>query len=224
GASERHGSSATAPSRDTRARPPRVTYSLSASKCDAGGGRVGIDGVGTSDADLVRRVLAGDTGAYAGLVTRYRDRLGRYAVHMLGDREDAEEALQDAFVRGYRSLARCDNPDRFGAWLYGILVNRCRTAGARAARRGRVFVRDDAALNGAAHPSAAERTEWEDVVRRALARLAPEYREAFLLKHVEDLEYETMARLTGAGVSALKMRVKRAREQLQVILRDADCV
>ncbi len=185
---------------------------------------MGIDGVGTSDADLVRRVLAGDTGAYAGLVTRYRDRLGRYAVHMLGDREDAEEALQDAFVRGYRSLARCDNPDRFGAWLYGILVNRCRTAGARAARRGRVFVRDDAALNGAAHPSAAERTEWEDVVRRALARLAPEYREAFLLKHVEDLEYETMARLTGAGVSALKMRVKRAREQLQVILREAERV
>ena len=95
---------------------------------------MGIDSVGTSDADLVRRVLAGDTGAYAGLVTRYRDRLGRYAVHMLGDREDAEEALQDAFVRGYRSLARCDNPDRFGAWLYGILVNRCRTAGARAVR------------------------------------------------------------------------------------------
>jgi len=185
---------------------------------------VGIDGVGTSDADLVGRVLAGDTGAYAGLVARYRDRLGRYAVHMLGDREDAEEALQDAFVRGYRSLARCNDPERFGAWLYGILVNRCRTAGARAARRGRVFVRDDAALNGAAHPSAAERTEWEDVVRRALARLAPEYREAFLLKHVEDLEYETMARLTGAGVSALKMRVKRAREQLQVILREAECV
>src|SRR5881398_1808170 len=63
-----------------------------------------------------------------------------------------------------------------------------------------------------------------DRVLRALARLAPEYREAFLLKHVEDLEYETMARLTGAGVSALKMRVKRAREQLQVILREAERV
>ena len=182
---------------------------------------MGTDKVETSDADLVRRVLAGDTRAYAGLVARYRDRLGRYAMHMLGDREDAEEALQDAFVRGYRSLARCYDPERFGAWLYGILVNRCRTTGARAARRGRVFVRDEGALNGVPHPSPAERTEWEDAVHRALARLAPEYREAFLLKHVEDLEYETMARLTGAGVSALKMRVKRAREQLQVILREA---
>jgi len=185
---------------------------------------MGIDSVETSDADLVRRVRAGDTGAYGALVARYRDRLGRYAVHMIGDREDAEEALQDAFVRGYRSLARCDDPERFGAWLYGILVNRCRTTGARAARRRRMFVRDEAALNGAAHTGQTERLDWDDAVGRALARLASEYREAFLLKHVEDLEYEEIAQLTGVGVSALKMRVKRAREQLQVILREAEHV
>src|SRR5256885_940073 len=144
------------------------------------------------------------------LVARYRDRLARYAVHMLGNREDAEEALQDAFVRAYRSLERCDDGARFGAWLYGILVNRCRTTGARAAKRGRVFVRDEAALNGVAHPSAAEQTEGEDVVRWALARLTPEYREAFLLKHVEDLEYEEMAQLTGAGVFGFVVVAPRA--------------
>ena len=185
---------------------------------------MGIENVGTSDTELVGRVLAGDTAAYASLVARYRDRLGRYAVHMLGNREDAEEALQDAFVRGYRSLRRCNDPERFGAWLYAILVNRCRTAGARAARRERVFVRDEAALSGAPLPSSTERAESDDTVRWALARLGPEYREAFLLKHVEDLEYEEMARLTGAGMSALKMRVKRAREQLQAILKGAQHV
>jgi RNA polymerase sigma-70 factor (ECF subfamily) len=58
----------------------------------------------------------------------------------------------------------------------------------------------------------------------ALARLTPECREAFLLKFVEDLEYEEIARLTGAGVSALKMRVKRAREQLRAILTEAEHV
>src|SRR5438445_6177276 len=209
---------------DTPAEPAGVTTARAAGYCDAGTSSMGIDNVGTSDAELVRRVLGGDTGAYAALVARYRDRLGRYAVHMLGNREDAEEALQDAFVRGYRSLARCDDPERFGAWLYGILVNRCRTTGARAARRGQVFVRDEAALNGAPLPSSGERTEFDDVVRRALARLAPEYREAFLLKHMDDLEYEEMARLTGAGVSALKMRVKRAREQLQAILGEVERV
>lgn len=185
---------------------------------------MGIGSVEPSDAELVRRVRTGDIGAYGALVARYRDRLGRYAVHMIGDREDAEEALQDSFVRAYRSLARCDDPSRFGAWLYGILVNRCRTTGARAARRRRMFVNDAGALSGAAHPEPIERLEWTDAVDRALARLAPEYREAFLLKHVEDLEYEEMAKLTGAGVSALKMRVKRAREQLQKFLREAEHV
>ncbi|HEV8381219.1 MAG TPA: RNA polymerase sigma factor [Gemmatimonadales bacterium] len=177
-----------------------------------------------SDAELVRRVRAGDISAYGVLVSRYRDRLGRFAVHMIGDREDAEEALQDSFVRAYRSLARCYDPARFGAWLYGILVNRCRTTGARAARRRRMFVNDANALNGAAHADHGDRVEWADAVDRALARLTPEYREAFLLKHVEDLEYEQIAELTGAGVSALKMRVKRAREQLQQFLREAEHV
>lgn len=186
--------------------------------------RLGIQSVVPSDADLVRRALVGDTGAYAGLVARYRDRLGRYAVHMLGSREDAEEALQDAFVRGYRSLARCDDPARFGPWLHGILVNRCRTTGARTARRERLLTRDEAAMNAASLPSDHERTEFADLVHRALQRIGPEYREAFLLKHVDDLEYEEMAQLTGVGVSALKMRVKRAREQLQVIFREAEHV
>ena len=195
-----------------------------AAPCDAARGWEGIGGVGTSDAALVRRVRAGDTAAYAGLVARYRDRLGRYALHMLGNREDAEEALQDAFVRAYRSLARCDDPERFGAWLYGILVNRCRTTGARAARRARRFVHDPAALETAPLPGPADQTEWDDVVRWALARLAPESREAFLLKHVEELEYEDIAQLTGAGISALKMRVKRAREHLQAILKEAEHV
>ena len=185
---------------------------------------MGIDIVEPSDAELVRLVRTGDIGAYGALVSRYRDRLGRYAVHMIGDHEDAEEALQDSFVRAYRSLARCDDPARFGAWLYGILVNRCRTTGARAARRRRMFVNDADALNGATHASQADDVEWTDTVDRALARLAPEYREAFLLKHVEDLEYERIAELTGAGVSALKMRVKRAREQLQKYLREAEHV
>jgi len=185
---------------------------------------MGIHSVGTSDAALVRRVQTGDTGAYADLVGRYRDRLGRYALHMLGNREDAEEVLQDAFVRAYRSLARCDDPERFGAWLYGILVNRCRTAGARASRRARRFVHDPAALETAPQAGPDGRTEWDDTVRWALARLPPESREAFLLKHVEELEYEDMARLTGAGISALKMRVKRAREQLQTMLKEAERV
>lgn len=180
--------------------------------------------VGMSDGELVQRVLAGDSGAFAGLVARYRDRLGRYAAHMLGSREDAEDVLQDTFLRAYRSLARCKDPERFGAWLFGILVNRCRTAGARAGRLRRLFSSDPGPLERASAPSGVEREEWDEVVRWALARLAPEYREAFLLKYAEDLDYASMAQLTGLGVSALKMRVKRARERLQVMLKEVERV
>ncbi|HSA57925.1 MAG TPA: RNA polymerase sigma factor [Gemmatimonadaceae bacterium] len=166
------------------------------------------------------RVLAGDSRAYAILVARYRAQFARYAVRMLGAREDAEEALQDAFVRGYRSLARCDDPERFGAWLFRILANRCRTAGTRRGRREKTFVRDELALLDAAEEHPAERNAWREEIQRALMRLDDDHREAFLLKHVEELGYDEIAELTGVGVSALKMRVKRACERLRVLLQE----
>lgn len=173
-----------------------------------------------SDAAVVARVLAGDTGAYAVIVARYRAHYGRYAVRMLGSREDAEEALQDAFVRAYRSLAKCDDPERFAPWFFRILANRCRTAGTRRGRRERTFVNDDIALMGASEDHPAERAAWREELERALLRLDEDQREAFLLKHMEDLGYEDMAVLTGVGVSALKMRVKRACERLRVLLHE----
>ena len=174
-----------------------------------------------NDAEIVARVLDGDVDAYGLLVARYRPRLSRYAVRMIGDREDAQEVLQDAFVRAYRALGRCDDPERFGSWLFSILVNRCRTAGARHSRRARTFVSDEAALQVAAEDSSAEQTALREEIDRALARLDDDQREAFLLKHVEGLSYEEMADMTGIGVSALKMRVKRACDRLRGLLQEA---
>ncbi len=179
---------------------------------------------GESDATLVRRVLAGDTAAYAGLVARYRDRLGRYAMRMLGNEADAEEALQDAFVRGYRSLHRCTEPERFGAWLFAILVNRCRTRGAQRARRQRTVIHDDGLVARASVGDTAEQYAWRETIAWALARLPPANREAFLLKHVEELSYDEMTTVTGASVPALKMRVMRAREELRRLLMEVERV
>jgi len=175
---------------------------------------------GRADALIVEQVLAGDVEAFATLVKRYRDRCARYAMHMLGNREDADEVLQDAFVRAYRSLGRCEDPDRFGAWLFRILVNRCRTAGARRARRARTFLADEVALLTASEEHPAEQWAWREEIERALAELRSEQREAFLLKYVEGLGYDEMAELTGIGVSALKMRVMRACDRLRVLLKE----
>lgn len=172
----------------------------------------------SSDAAIVARVLRGNAEAFRGLVERYRDQYARYALHMLGNREDAEEALQDAFTRAYRSLARCEDPERFGAWLFRILVNRCRTAGTRRGRRARTFVVDEAAMLGASEEHPEDRAAWREEIDRALQQLRPEQREAFLLKYVEELGYEEMSRMTGVGVSALKMRVMRACDRLRDLL------
>jgi RNA polymerase sigma-70 factor (ECF subfamily) len=175
---------------------------------------------GSSDAEIVARVLRGEVETFRVLVERYRDRYLRYALHMLGNREDAEEALQDAFTRAYRSLGRCEDPERFGAWLFRILVNRCRTAGARRGRRNRTFVADEGALLSAAAEHPAERDAWREEIERALRQLRPEQREAFVLKYVEELGYDEMAALTGVGVSALKMRVMRACDRLRELLKE----
>ncbi len=178
-----------------------------------------------TDAAIIRRVLGGDTDAYGLLVDRYYDRSARFAMHMLGNAEDAEEALQDTFLRAYESLARYEDRERFGAWLFRILVNRCRTAAARRQRYERRFVENGGALLegggtlvGTVVESTADGDAWRDEIWHALAKLPPELREAFLLKHVEELSYEEIMEITNTGMSALKMRVKRACERLRDLL------
>jgi RNA polymerase sigma-70 factor (ECF subfamily) len=171
-----------------------------------------------SDAELVAAVLKGETDAYAILVRRYQHAYYRFAIRMLGSPDDADDAVQSAFVRAYHALASCRNPERFGAWGYQIVVNECRTMAVTRQRRELRFVGVDMALlTGDDGQSRRNREEMQEI-QRALNRLDPDQREAFILKHVEELEYEEMATLTGASVSALKMRVKRARDRLQQLL------
>ena len=172
------------------------------------------------DADLVFRVLHGDIDAYSSLVRRYQDSFFRFATRMLGNRDDADDALQSAFVRAYRKLADCRDPSRFGAWLYQIVINECRTFAMRRDRRERRLVRDDQNLQDmsvSGETTVADLAEIEEV-QRALDRIDAQQREAFLLKHVEEMSYEEMAALTGDSVSALKMRVKRACDRLRQML------
>lgn len=172
-----------------------------------------------SDDVLVRRVLAGETSAYAGLVERYRARLASYAVRMLGTQADAEDALQETFIRGYRSLARCE-PERFRYWLFGILINRCRTYASQRAKRQGVLTNVDFVAGSPAPVTHEDEQGWRQTINYALEQLPADQREAFLLKHVEDLSYEEMQELTGARIPALKMRVFRAREALRRLLEE----
>jgi len=206
-------------------RPP--TSNLPPVRCDESGMPGSYTIVPLSDAAIVRRVLDGDVEAFAVLVDRYSERCARYAARVVGNREDAEEVVQDTFVRAFRALDDYRERDRFAAWLFRILINQCRTAARRAASRDRTVSLFDPERSGEPPPVVgddAERYAERDRVERALARLAPEQREAVVLRLGEELTYDEMAAVTGAGVSALKMRVARALTRLRELLTEVHCV
>lgn len=182
--------------------------------------RAEVQPCGMTDATLVRRALDGDPRAFAALVDRHVQPCLRFAARMLGNRQDAEDATQETLVRAHRALSSYESHTAFRTWLFAILVNRCRTALLRRSRYGRRVVTDDEALRGAVSSDDGDAIALRVEIARAVATLEPEQREAFLLKHVEQLSYEEMVEITGAGLSALKMRVKRACERLQLALRE----
>jgi len=167
-----------------------------------------------TDAELVVRAVAGDAGAFEELVARHHPACLRFAAHLLGDRVEAEDVVQETLLRAYRSLPRYQERQQFRSWLFRILVNRCRTAAGRAHTRrlrGAAELEPGSAI---AHDGA-DAFELRTRLARAIDGLDALHREAFLLKLGEGLEYEEIARITGASVPALKMRVKRARDQVR---------
>jgi len=173
---------------------------------------------GMIDGALVKRTLDGDARAFTELVDRHAPACLRFATRMLGDRSEAEDAAQETFLRAFKALNSYDERLPFRTWLFSILINRCRTAMSQRMRRERRVVVDSDALERSSVEAAPDALELREELNRAIATLSPEQREAFLLRHVEDLSYEEIMAVTGAGMSALKMRVKRACERLQELL------
>jgi RNA polymerase sigma-70 factor (ECF subfamily) len=171
-----------------------------------------------TDEALVARAVGGDVDAYAALVVRYYSSCARVARRMLRNDADAEDVVQDTFLRAFRAIGRFDGRRVFRVWLFTILVNQCRTTATSRRRRDRRFTDDEEAFNGAADERPAGGHGVTAAVAAAVDTLEPLLREAFVLKYVEGLEYTEMAAITGAGVSALKMRVKRACDALRPML------
>ena len=176
-----------------------------------------------TDRDIIQRVLEGDVEAFSRLVDRHYARCARVALRILGNREDAEEAIQDAFLRAFKALGDYEDRERFSAWLTRILVNQCRTVLARTRRRDAVFADFDLQRLTFAASAEPEDAAWPDL-EHVLERLPAEQREAIVLKYADDLTYEEMSRITGAGESALKMRVQRAFARLRALLQEVHSV
>jgi RNA polymerase sigma-70 factor (ECF subfamily) len=175
-----------------------------------------------SDADLARRARDGDHQALRTLVDRHYDACWRYAFRVLGHRADAEDVVQETFLRAHAGLAGYREQARFREWLFTILVNQCRNALVARSRRNDRFLPEDVLAGNGHAPAIPPAPLPDDRLARAVAQLDPEMREAVLLRFGEDMDYEQMARATGASIPALKMRVKRACDRLRLILGERD--
>lgn len=171
-----------------------------------------------SDGVLVAQVLSGQRHVFGKLVDRYQDQLLAYVKYMGFDEADACDVVQDGFVRAFRHLGRCGEPDRFGGWLFKIVRNLCKTAGTKQARR-RVEPLETLApvlQSDAPRPDELAEASWaKERVRDALDSVPTDQREALVLMYMQELTVSEIEGVTGASRSAIKMRLKRGREALK---------
>lgn len=176
-------------------------------------------GDGRPDEALLHDFLAGDRGAFDVLVRRHEDRLFALALRMTGNRADALDATQDAFVAAFRRAASFRGDAAFGTWLYRIAVNA--TQDLLRKRRHEVVqdgeesdvVTADVA-GGRVDDTVASRVD----LARALAQLPDEYREAVVMHDLGGVPYEEIARLTQAKMGTVKSRISRGRKRLAELL------
>jgi RNA polymerase sigma-70 factor (ECF subfamily) len=185
------------------------------------------------DVDLVRRARAGDEGAYEELVRNHQRRTFNVAYRMLGDYDEALDLTQEVFIQAHRALGQYRGEARFGSWLLTIAVNQCRNRLKHWKRRAHwrhESLSDPIGEEGSelrrelpdAAPSSLEQLEGrqlEEMVREAMKDVDGEYREVLVLRELQDVAYEEIARILAVPVGTVKSRLHRGREQLRDLLR-----
>src|SRR5687767_5784671 len=161
---------------------------------------------------LVKRCLAGDQSAMLSLVDRFQGQVFGLCYRMLGQRQDAEDAAQETFLRVLKNLHRWDATRDFEPWLLAIAGNRCRTALAVRKRRPAPETLLDQVADGAPDERAARHLAEE--VHLALANVRDEYRQAFVLFHEHELSYGEIAQAMSVPLGTVKTWVHRARREL----------
>ncbi len=178
-----------------------------------------------SDEELVELAQEGSRPAFASLIERHKGTIFGMALRVVGNREDAEEAAQDAFVRAFRALSKFRRDAKFGTWLYRIAMNVCLTK----ARQSRLDVtsidasmedNDDSAplqiQDHSGNPdSLVEKSEFKDRVRDLISSLPPKYSAVLTMYHMQDLSYEEMSQTLDLPIGTVKAHLFRARGALK---------
>ena len=178
------------------------------------------------DVALVERVRAGDTAAYDTLVHKYERQIFRIAQHITQNREDAEDVMQDAFVKGFQKLDQFQGNSKFYTWLVRIAVNESLMR-LRKRRTGKmVSIDEDLETDEGSVPRDLadwapnqednyNQAEMAEILRKTIQGLPPGFRVVFVLRDVDGLSTEETAETLGLSIPAVKSRLLRARLQLR---------
>lgn len=180
---------------------------------------------------LVKRAQNNDLSAFEELVRLYQNKVFSLCVHLSGDRDDAQDLAQEAFIRAYRAIGNFRNEADFGTWMHRITVNvwlnfRRKNSGRQTLSLDEPYqgegggeIRRDVAAGADSDPlQALEEKEFHGLVRQALALLSEEHRTVLVLREIEGYSYEEAARMLGCSLGTVKSRLSRAREVLRRIM------
>lgn len=170
-----------------------------------------------ADAELVARTLQGNRDAYGELVRRHQTFAYNVALRVVGNRADALDVTQDAFVRAYDALASFDATRPFAPWLSAVVTNLALNFVQR--KRPALELQED--LRAASHSDPAHRAlenEQQARVRAALRELPPHWRAVVELRHFQDMSYDEIADALDLSISDVKSHLFRARQKLKQLL------
>ncbi len=171
------------------------------------------------DTRVIQQCLDGKIDQYGRLVDRYGTRIVNLAYMMVGDRHAAEDLAQESFIRAYKALGHFQQKAKFSSWLYQIALNLCKDHLKRKSRSAKRVDEEflegvDAGPRDQAHRHVLQ-SELSESMRVAIGTLPYLYREAFVLRHLQGMDYEDVAAVTQVPADTVRVRAYRAREMLR---------
>ncbi|NIR52341.1 sigma-70 family RNA polymerase sigma factor [candidate division KSB1 bacterium] len=180
-----------------------------------------------SDEELIERFQKGDLYAFDLIVKRYKDQLLNFIYRFVGNQEEAEDIVQETFLRVYRKRKAYKRIAKFSTWIYTIAGNLARTELRRRKRRKLFSVTDmgyedrdyEISDEGYNPESRVEGVIQEEIIQKEIEKLSPKFREVIILRDVQELSYEEISKIIKVPIGTVKSRVNRGRLKLQNRLR-----
>ena len=182
---------------------------------------------GPSDEDLIERFQRGDLYAFDLIVKRYKDQLLNFVFRFVGNHEEAEDIVQETFLRVYRKRKAYKRIAKFSTWIYTIAGNLARTELRRRKRKKLFSVTDmgyedrdyEISDEGLSPESRVNEILQEEIIQKEINNLSPKFREVIVLRDVQELSYDEISKIIKVPIGTVKSRVNRGRLKLQKKLR-----